>query len=359
MKIVAVSGGVDSMCLLHMMKAESIVVAHVNYGLRANAQKETALVKDYCDRHHLICEIIYAPRFEKGNFQHEARKYRYQFFKSLCDKYNCDEVYTAHHQDDLIETYLLQLERKTIPHYYGIADETVMDGFTVFRPLLQSTKKALMQYALENHIPYLDDDSNFELKYARNKIRNVIKNVDENQIQMWLNEIKIKNKTKIDPFEKTRQLLFRHRIYHFSDKQLKNIELFLLKGKGIFKLNESLNLYSDGSIHANFEEYSFTLNDLETIENAYFEFKKSDTGFGIKASDFPITIRNFNPGDKIKLSFGTKKISRIFIDKKIPLYERFTCPIILNKDNEVIYAGRIGVAISNKNVSPNCVLILK
>ena len=111
--LIGVSGGPDSMALLDMMKDKyEVYVAHVNYHHRDSALRDEKIVEKYCMKYQL-------PFFKKdyvevggGNFQENARIFRYEFYKEIIDKYNLEYVMLAHHKDDLIETYLMQKKRK-------------------------------------------------------------------------------------------------------------------------------------------------------------------------------------------------------------------------------------------------------
>lgn len=345
MKIIAVSGGVDSMCLLHKFKDEEIVVAHVNYGLRENSILETKLVQNYCKENHIQFECRFAPKFEKGNFQEEARIYRYQFFYELGQKYKCRQVLTAHHMDDLIETYFMQLERKSIPQYYGIQEKVEILGMEIMRPLLCLSKEELYEYAIQNKIPYLEDESNKSLKYTRNRIRDHLKQINRKDKLKILEEIKNKNNKKEDKYAFLRDLLFQNGLYHFSDLQLSEIEKCMKVGKKPYRLSENLYLYPNYCVYPKFVEYEYHFDKIESFQCDYFKFGPSEkNGFYLSKDDFPIIIRNWKQGDKIKKHYGTKKISRFFKDNKIDLYSRISWPIVLNRYGEIIFVVGLGAS---------------
>src|ERR1700753_777516 len=120
--ILAISGGPDSMFLLDNMRNSgySLVVAHVNYKKRPESDQEEKLVKNYCQKYFLPCEVYQVQDSEynsKSNFQDQARKIRYNFFQNLADKYQTNYIVVAHHFDDHLETYLLQNQRKSLVDY--------------------------------------------------------------------------------------------------------------------------------------------------------------------------------------------------------------------------------------------------
>jgi tRNA(Ile)-lysidine synthase len=172
--VVAVSGGVDSMCLLHSLYRLNIsgIVAHVNYQKRgAASEKDAALVAQKAEEWAFDCEILEAdPEEAQGqNFQQWARDIRYRFFRDLITKHNADGIALAHHKDDQVETILQKLLRGSGMSSWSGMD--VWDG-ELFRPLLSISREQIEQYAEKNEIPYRTDESNLESHFARNFLRN-------------------------------------------------------------------------------------------------------------------------------------------------------------------------------------------
>ncbi len=115
--VVGVSGGPDSMCLLHLLcelKKQlnlKIIVAHMNHKVRKQSEDEAKYVKEFSEENHLIYEYFELKDIPKSNFHSEARIIRYKFFNELINKYNANYLMTAHHGDDLIETILMRIQR--------------------------------------------------------------------------------------------------------------------------------------------------------------------------------------------------------------------------------------------------------
>ncbi|MGL5205761.1 MAG: tRNA lysidine(34) synthetase TilS [Metamycoplasmataceae bacterium] len=171
-KLVAVSGGVDSMFLLNELKNENIIVAHVNYNLRDDVEIDLEIVRNFCQKNNLELEIYSIKEKHNGNFQTWARDKRYHFFKEIYDQYNCSELITAHHKDDFLETSIMQWKSGRNPYSYGISMNNVVYGMNVNRPLIfKYWKSEIYELSKEKKIPYNDDSSNFTDKYERNKIR--------------------------------------------------------------------------------------------------------------------------------------------------------------------------------------------
>ena len=174
--ILAVSGGVDSMVMLHLFQQleNDFVVAHCNFKLRgAESDSDEIFLRDYCSEKGIE---IYVKTFEtkeyattKGiSIEMAARELRYCWFKELLNKLQFDYLTTAHHQDDLVETMLINLTRGT--GIRGLSGIQPKSG-KVIRPLLFANRLKIINYAAANQIPFQEDSSNEELVYQRNIIR--------------------------------------------------------------------------------------------------------------------------------------------------------------------------------------------
>jgi tRNA(Ile)-lysidine synthase len=181
--LVAVSGGPDSMALLHKLFNEkySIEVAHINYGLRANESDiETELVKKYCTLQNIPCNILYANTQQEieqmgGSLQMVAREIRYTYFEQLVNEKKLHGVILAHHAKDQVETLLIKLSRGAgIAGLQAMLPTSLWKTLSVYRPLLQVAKAAIDNYVQENEIPFGIDSSNAVNKYKRNAIRNIL-----------------------------------------------------------------------------------------------------------------------------------------------------------------------------------------
>lgn len=176
--LVAVSGGRDSMTLLHLFKKYGYYceVAHVNHGLRgADSDEDERLVRDFSVQHALtfhntkISETFW-PSANKGK-QEAARTFRYQWLAQLAEQRKLKWIATAHHHDDSVETMLMQVCRGG--RYQALASIPWKRG-NIIRPLINATRNAITHYAEQEAIPYRDDQSNEESFYARNAFRNIV-----------------------------------------------------------------------------------------------------------------------------------------------------------------------------------------
>lgn len=173
--VLAVSGGVDSMTLLDLLSqkpAIELVVAHFNHGIRSDSNKDEELVAQVARKYNLPFEVGYG-ELGLGASEEQARTARYNFFETVAKKYRAKGVITAHHQDDLIETALINILRGT-----GRAGLSSIRHSRVYRPLLDIPKTEIVAYANGNKLKWREDTTNSDTKYLRNYIRlNIIPNL--------------------------------------------------------------------------------------------------------------------------------------------------------------------------------------
>lgn len=167
--VVAVSGGVDSVVLLHLLlqqKNLSLVVAHFDHGMRLHSAKDANFVADLSRKHSLQFET---ERVELGVNTSEAiaREHRYAFLRNVRRTHNAAHILTAHHQDDLIETIIHNLLRGTGRR--GIT--SLASNAEVVRPLLAHPKSDIVSYAQEKRLSWREDGTNNDVSYTRNWIR--------------------------------------------------------------------------------------------------------------------------------------------------------------------------------------------
>lgn len=175
---IAVSGGVDSMVLLDLMSKQSknIVILNVEHGIRGEiSRRDTLFVKKYADNLGINCifksvDAISYSKEKNISIELAARELRYQFFDSLIQSGVVDEIALAHHLDDQAETILMRIFRGT-----GVRGlRGIVDRLGYIHPLISITKADILEYALRNKIPFVDDHTNLESDYTRNYIRNEI-----------------------------------------------------------------------------------------------------------------------------------------------------------------------------------------
>lgn len=167
--VVAVSGGVDSMALLDILRRQKgleLVVAHVNHGIRPDAGEDEKLVHRYAMSHN-IKFVSKAINLGPGASEEAARNARYAFLRQCRRRFKADFIVTAQHQDDLIETAVINLLRGT--GWRGLAPFVATAD--VLRPLVDYQKSELINYATRNNVPWREDSTNLDTKYLRNYVR--------------------------------------------------------------------------------------------------------------------------------------------------------------------------------------------
>ncbi|MBO4251282.1 MAG: tRNA lysidine(34) synthetase TilS [Clostridia bacterium] len=186
---VAVSGGEDSMALLHFCADNQAkfriktVALNVEHGIRGeSSQKDSAFVKDYCFTHGIPLleyrvDSLKKSKTDKISVEQAARALRYECFFDAIENKKCDAIFTAHHAADNLESVLLNLFRGTgIKGLVGIKNY----GDKIYRPLLKVGKEEIAAYVKQNGLPFVNDETNFCDDYTRNFLRlNVIPKLKE------------------------------------------------------------------------------------------------------------------------------------------------------------------------------------
>ena len=189
MYLLAISGGPDSMCMLNEYKNKNIVVAHVNYNKRKDSINDENIVRSFCKKYNIKCEILSSKEKISSNFQSQARKIRYVFFKKVYEKYNCKLLLTAHHKDDFLETAIMQQQSKRTPRFFGIKKRNKLFKMKILRPYLNlHWKNDIIKINKKNNINFAIDSTNANSIFERNKIRKQLqkKSIKEKQnIYSW------------------------------------------------------------------------------------------------------------------------------------------------------------------------------
>lgn len=171
-RIIAVSGGVDSVVLLDTLVnqygSDQLVVAHFEHGIRGKDSIADALFVEKLSQNYRVKYEIGHGNLTKNVSEAEARKARYRFLRTVA-KTHKGTIVTAHHKDDLVETIALNISRGT--GWRGLA---VLDSGDIERPLLNLTKKDIYDYALEHQLEWVEDETNQMDRYTRNRLRRIL-----------------------------------------------------------------------------------------------------------------------------------------------------------------------------------------
>ena len=175
--LLAVSGGADSMVLAHCFKDLDVrfQVAHINYKLRGeDSDLDQKTVEDFCEKNDIkfhLYKVSEKDQKPENSIQLWARELRYQFFRKVQKEENLEFLVTAHHLNDQLETFIINLSKAA--GINGLSGIPANDNH-ILRPLLNFTKGEIYEFAEENNIEYREDLSNKKNDYLRNKIRNEI-----------------------------------------------------------------------------------------------------------------------------------------------------------------------------------------
>lgn len=179
--VFAISGGKDSMALLHFAKSvlnpDSFSVITIHHNLRGKeGERDRDFVKEYCLKNNIDCTVYeeqIRPFCEENGYTIEqgARIRRREIFKEIVTSGLADRVVTAHQKDDQIESILMHIFRGTgIKGLCGMPED---DGI-IIRPMVNCTSEAIRDYLRDNNVPFVQDSTNADLDYSRNMIRNVV-----------------------------------------------------------------------------------------------------------------------------------------------------------------------------------------
>jgi len=414
---IALSGGVDSIVLFHLLVTEykdsykELVVFHINHGLREESYEEAEFVerfvKDFDVKFYK--EELNMSDLERDSHTSEemlARELRYQAFNKMAKLEGVTKLLTAHHKNDQVENILMRLlTGRSIDHSLAICEEIEMAGLTIYRPLLNSLKAELEEYAKEKNLHYYVDATNFDTDYTRNNIRhnivpllndinsgsfdnlinfaNYYQNINNNLKKAILsnkdNYIFSRDEDKIS-LVKDKFLELNEEEMYFLLKDLITDELgvFDIKQKAIFDVvsslkknsgNKSYDLKNNLKIISQYEtlyihkiEKKCYNDKIEIIidkicENSVYEFYQNkfiistdakDSEIGFNKSELPLLVTIKKEGDRVRRGEINKKLSRIFIDEKVPKELRDTLPVIRNNKGEVLGVLGIGTKV-NKN----------
>lgn len=396
--LAAVSGGMDSVLMVHLLKAAgfNFDIAHCNFQLRGDeSTADEAFCKSLAGQagvyfHTIKFDTQQYAAAQKISIQMAARDMRYQWFEQLKQQHDYDVIALAHHQNDSIETILLNLTRGTgIAGLHGILPK---NGALV-RPLMFLQREEIQELITENGIDYVEDSSNSSVKYARNKIRveviphlkalnpNLEKTFENNLkhfkdleqlLELKLAEVKkqlfvFENNeahliiSAVKNLQPQRLLLFKLlQEYGFNDTAVDDVIASLDKHSGrVFEGvgyqlvldRDKLILAKKGSnillpILINETDHSVTYGSFKLTllhDDSPLIVKNNPFAVAIDAGllVYPLTIRPWQQGDFFyPLGMKTrKKLSDFFINRKVALHQKAEIPILLNGNGDIVWIG--------------------
>lgn len=391
--LLAVSGGADSMVLTHIFNDSGLQfqIAHINYKLRGeDSDLDQKVVQDFCEINNIkfhLYEVSEKDNKPKNSIQLWARELRYNFFKEIREKESLDFLVTAHHLNDQLETFIINLSKAAgINGLAGIPE----NENNILRPLLSYTKEEIYAFAEEHHIEYREDLSNQKSDYLRNKIRHEVvpKLLETNshflenfkKSSLYLNQTKdfIKEQIQeienhITVFNKYHKILSKEQLSRQSDfvkfeilrkfgfnQEEEIAKIFTAENGSVFfskehqlivnyaelvlqKLNEKYDFNSSDKEIVLLEKFDFSENqtaiDLENIMGSIEEINiEFDWKFDAEKIRFPLRLRRQKTGDEFyPLGFsGKKKVSKFFRDEKISNLARQKIWLLTDSENAVL-----------------------
>lgn len=365
------------MALFNMLVKEgfNFDAAIVNYHLRKESDSEVKGLLDYASKNGVKVYVHDNKNPLNNNIESRCREIRYNFFKSLFDINEYDALLVAHHQDDHLETYLLQKNRQINPIFFGINEKITIKGMPVIRPLLSISKAELLKYCKDNNVSYAIDKSNFDTSILRNKIRHeVIGKMSAKERNNLLNEIDKKNlelsqlinkidQTKLNEINYLLSLDKKSFSYainmlvtsvntslNISKENVGEIRKVLLSKKPnvVSKIKRGLYLIKEyervgfSKSEPKTSTYSYLLKQPAKLDTPYFQlnFLLDATNRNVHFEDYPLIIRNIKDGDYTYINGYKVEVRRLFIDWKMPISLRLKWPVIVNKEGKIIYIPR-------------------
>ncbi len=412
----AISGGRDSMAMLHLFETSSLdfFVVNIEHGIRdENSKKDSAFVQTYCSQKNIRCfsHNVDALQFAKQNHlsvEQSARELRYSIFDFYLQSKQCDFVATAHHLDDQCETILMRICRGTgIFGLQGISQQR--NGY--IRPLLNFSREDIDNYVKSNNIPFVDDETNFcdeptrnflrinifpKLKERFPQIESAFQTLSKNASEMadFTNSL-AKQPIKVDensflisvpfsasPIFKREVVVCANCLGVFQDFENVNFEDLekLQTAKNSTKINLPHNLiaikqpngilmFKDCPQIEFFKKFEDVLSELQNENSvcvAGITFLKSQPvephlKFDVDKIPENSVFRNRTNGDKIsKFGGGTKSLGDFLTDKKIPVRQRENM-IVLANQNDVLLVHNIEISnkIKTDDKTTNILFVLK
>ncbi|MDR1809526.1 MAG: tRNA lysidine(34) synthetase TilS [Prevotella sp.] len=393
-KIIAgLSGGADSVAMLHILRSlgYTCVAAHCNFHLRGEeSDRDELFVRNFCREQEIELHTV---SFDTYNYiktnglslEMAARELRYQWFEELSQTLGVNKIAVAHHQDDSVETMLINLVRGS--GIKGLTGILPKNG-KIIRPLLCVSRKEIREYLKVNKLPFVEDSSNAEDVFLRNKIRlNILPELEKS------NPAVRRNISRTSAYLKTVEAIYRQQIdriinqvfanktidiralsetdypetvlfeilhpYGFNAATIEKIleaatgisgKIFfsdnyrLLKDRNTFRI-ERKNSRQAGCFYI--EERAttvhvplkLTLSCLKKDVNFRLEKNKNILYADKSQLTFPLCIRKWRQGDRFTPfgMNGSKKLSDYFSDRKFSLSDKENTWLLCNADGRIIW----------------------
>ncbi len=349
--VVALSGGIDSVVLLHFLSKHypgKVRAIHINHNLSDYCHQWQAFCKDLCQKADINFKSVDIFIENISNVEEIARKKRYL---SLTSELKAGEILcTGHHQDDQAETLLLQLFRGSgVAGLSAMPKNKTIHGSQLYRPLLAISRQQITDYAIENHLDWVEDDSNKNINFRRNLLRidflpklaavftNLTKNISRSAkhqaealklmhdlalLDIDNYSLIIEDKLQVNPLVKLpkrrmvnviRHYISQHELLSPSDKVLQEI-ISLIHAKADAKSVVSWHHYKVRRYHK--ELYFFDENQTNSIRSCRYYDSLKDL------PNFEVRFRQDGQRIKLKGKKHSQSLKKILQEAKIPPWER-------------------------------------
>jgi len=385
-------------------------VFHINHGLREQSYEEAEFVENFVKNYNVKFYKKELNMNELARDSHTseemlARKLRYEAFEEMSSLEGGVKLITAHHKNDQVENILMRLlSGRSMDYNLMIEEQTTIGELEVYRPLLSVLKAELEQYADENNLKYYVDSTNFDTDYTRNNIRHnivpLLKDVNAASFDNLINfssyyqnvntELRnkvLENKADYVIFEAEGKVALnkekllkntKEEIYFLlRDILANNFSIFDVKQRALFAIiedlksrnnNKSYDLKNNLKIISEYNSIyihkiekkcyndrieliidEVDINKVYTFHQSNFLITTTNNSseVGFNKEDLPLVVTTKRDEDRIQRGKVSKKLSRLFIDEKIPKELRDKLPVIRNKD------GVLGVLGINTKVNKN------
>ena len=409
--LLATSGGIDSMVMVHLLRQMncSIALVHCNFQLRGvESFGDQNFIQEYAAANEIP---LFFTQFDTEAFANDfklstqiaARELRYNWFYELLETENYDYILTAHHADDNIETFLINLSRGT--GLEGLVGIPVQND-KIIRPLLPFSREEIVEYAKENNIQWREDSSNASDKYLRNKVRHhlvpLLKElnpqfmesfqktqshlresqelVDDAAVMVYQQVAKEVGETIVFDLKQLLRLPnYKSYLYQWlhefgftawddvyalvesqSGKQVFSPEYRLLKDREVLILSSIIDEIANEQyfIEKDVREVNIPLNLAFCKADDILDASNSIIFVDEDKLAYPLVLKKWEEGDSFQ-PFGmngkSKKLSKLFKDEKLSLLEKENCWVLWSENQIVWVIGirqdeRFRIDNSTKNI---------
>lgn len=391
----------DLLVCLPVASRPQVIVAHFNHELRTQSKAEENFIRQYCQQHDLPLMVGKWPVNEhpQTGIENAARKVRYQFLAQVMKKNGAKVVLTAHHKNDLAETMLMKLVRGgQLAELIGLSPERSFANGRLIRPLLPFSKDQLIVYAKARHLKWYEDATNADLAIQRNRFRHqlipqltrenpqLLAHLADYQQQLtavlsWQQaEVSgrlgpmVAKKGELDlslllsEDSYLQKLLVQRWLndqgsYDLKETQLEEI-LALLKNAQkpqqiiplphhfylekayqvarVKKANNHPEKLQKPQVHVIELEQWYQANYSAKLamsqREGWFPAAAQVTPFWLSPGQFPLRIRPWQKGDRLRLKNGHhQQVKRVLINQKVPRDQRLHQLVLVDADDEVVW----------------------